>query len=207
MLINFISYFKHLPEFDRVHVDDQVLLIKQNIRLLLPINDALLNNSAVHSQFHSPNIQTIGCLNNINLHTIYQHLSDSFVEFVSSDSSMVKILLIVLFFTANSQSINSESLKYQQILTIKSIQSSYVELLWLHLTEKWGEVQAIHFYTKVIATYLRLQIIVDRIDSIIRLNDDVQYLDSLMKIILQLTWWNSARAMLMRHSHVIFLEE
>lgn len=186
MLINFISFFKHLPEFDRVHVDDQVLLIKQNIRLLLPINDALLN-SPVHSQFHSTNIQTIGCLNNINLHTIYQHLSHSFLGFVSSDSAMIKILLIVLFFTANSQPINNESVKYHQIITIKSIQSSYVELLWLHLTEKWGEVRAIHLYTKVIATYLRLQIIVDRIDSIIRVSDDVQYLDSLMKIILQLT--------------------
>jgi hypothetical protein len=186
MLINLISFFKHLPEFDRVDVDDQVLLIKQNIRLLLPINEALLS-SPLYAQLHATNIQTIGCWNNINLHTIYQHLSNSFLGFVSLDAAMIKILLIVLFFTANSQSIDFEPVKYEQIRTIRSIQSSYVELLWLYLTEKWGEVQAIHLYSKFIAAFLRLQIIVDRLDSIIRLNDDVQHLDSLMKIILRLT--------------------
>ena len=187
ILINFISYFKHLPEFDQVDVDDQVLLIKQNIRLLLPINYALLK-TPTYSQFRSTNIQTIGCLNNINLDTIYQHLSNSFVDFVTADPVMIKTFLIILFFTPNSQSINFDSVEYHQIMTIKRIQSSYAELLWLYLMEKWGEVQAIHLFTKVIAAYLRLQIIIDRIDSIIRANDDVQYLDSLMKTILQLTW-------------------
>jgi hypothetical protein len=181
MIIDFISYFKHLPEFERIHVDDQVLLIKQNIRFLFPINDAILSQLGC-SPFSDKNIQTIACAHNINLHAVYRSLSNSFMQFAVRDPTIMKIFLVILLFTPSFQSIDSNRSN-----SIHRIQSSYVELLWLYLIAKFSEKQAIDLFMRLTSAYLRLQIIVDKIDSIIRSNDDVHYLDSLMKIVLELT--------------------
>ena len=45
IIISFISYFKHLPEFQQLHVDDQVLLIKQNLRILFTNQLRLTKNT------------------------------------------------------------------------------------------------------------------------------------------------------------------
>ena len=70
IFINFTSYFKQLPEFKNLNVDDRVLLIKQNIRLLIPLNYAILK-TPIYSKFRQTYIQTIDCLNNVNLHTMF----------------------------------------------------------------------------------------------------------------------------------------
>jgi hypothetical protein len=55
------------------------------------------------------------------------------------------------------------------------------------MIEKYGEEDAIHLFTKMIAKYLNIQIITDQVDSIIQVNNDIQNIDSLMKTMLQLT--------------------
>ena len=97
------------------------------------------------------------------------------------------MLLVTLFFTTNSQSSNTDHVEYKQLEYIKRIQSSYAELLWLYMIEKCGEDNAINIFSKIITKCLHLQTIIDQIDTIIRLNSDIQYLDSLMKVVLLLT--------------------
>lgn len=187
IVINFINYFKHLPEFEQLHVDDQVLLLKENIRILLPINYALLK-TPVHSQFRYTAIQTIGCVNNIDLHSMYTSLSNSFVPFVISDPLMIKLLLIVLFFTTkNAQIITKETTNFKELDSIKRTQSSYTELLWLYMIERCGEVQARILFTKIMMKFLHIQLVTEQIDSIVRLNDDIEHIDGLLQSILQLT--------------------
>lgn len=187
IFVSFINYFKHLPEFHQLHIDDQVLLLKENIRILLPINYALLK-TPVHSTFRSTDIQTIGCVNNIDLHSMYTSLSNSFVPFVMSDPLMIKLLLIVLFFTTNHvQIIQKENIDFKQLDAIKRAQSSYTELLWLYMIERCGEVQARILFTRIMMKFLHIQLVIEQIDSIIRLNDDIQNIDGLLQSILQLT--------------------
>jgi hypothetical protein len=185
IIIDFISYFKHLPEFQQLNADDQVLLTKQNLHLLLPINYALLK-TPINSPFRNVPIKTIGCINDINLHTMYTFLSNSFVPFVNFDPLIIKLLIITLFFTTNSQFKNLDTMEYKQLLYIKRIQSSYVELLWLYMVEKCGEDQARNLFTNIITKFIHLQTIIEQIDSIIRLNHDIEHIDVLMKSILQL---------------------
>ena len=188
IVVHLIAYLKHLPELQLLHVDDQVRLIKKNLRTILPLNYAILKTPAL-SKFGSTAIQTIGCGNNVNLHTAYQHLSNSFVEFVFNDPLVMKLFLLVLFFCA--QPLTSVSIynfeDFHAAETIQSIQSSYVELLWIYLLERCGEKQAIQFYTKMISKYLQVQFSIEEIDSIIRSNVDIEYLDPLLKTVLQLT--------------------
>jgi len=186
VIIDFISYFKHLPEFQQLDVDDQVLLIKQNIHILLPLNYALLK-TPIHSQFRYTHIKTIGCINNINLHSMYTFLSNNFVPFVTLNPLIIKLLIIALFFTTNFQSKNIETIEYKQLEYIKRIQSSYIELLWLYMIEKYGDDTARNLFINIITKFIHLQKMIDQIDSIIRLNNDIPHLDVLMKSILQLT--------------------
>lgn len=186
IIVNFVNYFSHIPEFQRLHVDDQVLLIKQNIHFLLPLNYALLKTPS-HSQFRHTYVKTIGCVNNTNLHPMYQNLSNAFVSFVASDALIVKLLVIVLFFTTNPQSSDIDSIEYKQTTFIRQTQSTYTELLWLYMSSKYGEDQARRLFVNLIAKFLQVQATMNQIDQIIRMNSDVQYLDELMKTVLQLT--------------------
>ena len=188
IVVHFIDYFKHIPEFQSLHIDDQVSLIKQNLRLLLPLNYAILK-TPIGSKFPYTRIQTIGCVNNIDLHRMFTTLSSMFVEFVTYDPMIIKLFILVLFFNTNPLTTTSvyDFKYYQQQHTIHSIQSSYVELLWVFLVEKFGEKQAIHFYSHMITKYLYIQIVMEQIDSIIRMNDRIEYLDALLKTVLQLT--------------------
>ncbi|CAF0921620.1 unnamed protein product [Adineta ricciae] len=169
-----------------INIDDQVLLIKQNAHALLPINYALLKTPS-HSKFRYTYVQTIGCINQINLHTIYQFLSNSFVSFVVSDPLVIKLFTVILFFTTNIQTTNIDTSEYKQLDYIKRTQTNYVELLWLYMLEKFGENQARTLYMNMILKYLHLQDTIEQINTIIRLNEDVQFLDGLLKTILQLT--------------------
>ena len=188
VFVNLISYFKHLPELQSLDVDDQVSLIKQNIRLLIPLNYAILR-TPISSQRRNMTIQTIGCINNVNLHDMLRSLADMYIECVVGDPILMKLFLIVLFFTTTSLTTTSiyDPGKYKQSNDIKQIQSSYIELLWLYLLEKWGEEHAIQLFTKMITKYLRVQIMIDQVDSIIRMNKDIKNVDSLMQSVLQLT--------------------
>jgi hypothetical protein len=188
VFVNLISYFKHLPELQALNVDDQVSLIKQNIRLLVPLNYAILK-TPVASKRPTVTIQTVGCINNANLHQMLRSLADTYVECVIEDPVLMKLFLVVLFFTTSSLTTRSiyDPAQYKQLDNIKQIQSSYIELLWLYLLEKCGDEHAIHVFTKMITKYLHVQITIDQIDSIIRMNNDIKNIDSLMQTVLQLT--------------------
>lgn len=189
IIVNFIDYFKHLPEFRDLPIDDQVSLIKHNIRLILPLNYAILKSPS-SSRFARTQIQTVGCPNNANLHQMFCKLSNAFVQFVMFDPLIVKLLIVILFF--NSKPTTTVSLRefsqYEKFQAIKSIQTTYTELLWLYLVDKCGEKQAVLIYSKMVTQYLHIQIIIEKIDAIIRTNETVRYLDELLKTILQLTW-------------------
>lgn len=185
---HFVAYFKHIPEFKNLDVDDQVSLIKRNIRLLSPLNYALLR-VPINSKFGIRQIQTIGCQNNVNIYKMLRSLTDIFADFAKYDPLVIKLLVVILFFTPNSLTTRSiyDPCEYKNINHIKQIQASYTELLWLYMIEKHGEENAIHLFTKLITKYLYIQIIIDEVDSIIRANNDIHNINPLMQSMLQLT--------------------
>ena len=101
VMVNLISYLKHLPELQILDMDDQVALIKRNIRTLIPLNYAILK-APPQDKFGITRIKTIGCMNNANLHEMFRILSDSFVEIVKYDPILMKLLIVVLFFYCKS---------------------------------------------------------------------------------------------------------
>jgi hypothetical protein len=186
--INLISYFKHLPELKILNLDDQVLLIKQNIRLLLPLNCAIFR-ARLNAKVRNPGIKTIGCKDNIDIQYMLRSLGDIYFQFTTYDPIIIKLFIVVLFFTTDALTTKSiyNPGQYKQLDEIKQIQSSYMELLWLYMVDKYGEEDAVHLLTKMITRYLHVQMTIDQVDSIIEVNNDIQNVDSLMQTMLQLT--------------------
>lgn len=186
--INFVSFFKHLPEVQKIDVDDQVSLIKQNIRLIMSLNYAIFRTPN-DSPFRSARIQTIDCVDNINMHAVLRDLAETFVECVAFNPLITKLFIIVLFFTTKPLTTRAiyDPGDYKHLNIIQQIQSSYLELLWLYMVEKYGERTAVNLYVRMITKYLHIQVVIDRMDRVIEMNNDVQNIDSLMKTMLQLT--------------------
>lgn len=186
--VNFVSFFKHLPEVQKIDVDDQVSLIKQNIRLIMSLNYAMFRTPN-DSPFRYARIQTIDCVDNINMHAVLRDLAETFVEFVALNPLIIKLLIIVLFFTTTPLTTRAiyDSGDYKQLNNLQEIQTSYLELLWLFLVEKYGEKTAIRVYVRMISKYLHIQVVIDQMDRVIEMNNEVQKMDSLMKTMLQLT--------------------
>lgn len=185
---NFISLFKQLPEMQHINLDDQVTLIKQNIRIIIPLNYAMLR-APDQSPFRTVKLQTINCYQNANVHEMLRALADIFVDFVHHDPLVIKLLIIILFFSTNSLTTRSiyDPGYYQQLKYIQQVQTSYLELLWSYLYEKYGETQAILLYTHMITKYLHVLTVIDQVDQIIQMNTDMQNVNLLMKTLLQLT--------------------
>lgn len=186
--VNFVSFFKHLPEAQTLHVDDQVLLIKQNIRLIMSLNYAIFRTPN-DSPFRCARIRTIDCVDNINMHEVLRDLAESFVEFVAFNPLLIKLLIVVLFFTTNSLTTRAiyDFGEYKHLNLIQRIQQSYLELFWLYMLEKYGEKTTVRLYTRMIMKYLHIQMVIDQMDRVIEMNHDLENLDSLMKTMLQLT--------------------
>ena len=185
VIVHFIAFFKHLPELQVLDIDDQVSLIKQNLRLLLPLNYALLKTPA-RSKLSFTKMRTVGCVNDVDVHRLFLRLSDSFVPCVTFDPIVIKLFVLVLFFTRHSF-VNEHPNEYKQTNVIKQIHTSYTELLWLYMIDKCGEKHAVQLFTQLITKYLYVQIIMDSIDAIVRLNTTVDCLDSLLQTVLDLT--------------------
>ncbi|CAF1390158.1 unnamed protein product [Adineta ricciae] len=165
VFVNLINYFKQLPELQALHVDDQVHLIKQNLRLIGPLNYALIRT--YKTQYAVPKIETIGCVNNANIHCMYRSLADIFLGFTEYDPIILKIFLIILFFTTDAVTTTSiyQITQYEQSKRIKEIQYSYLELLWLYMLDRFGERDAIVLFTKMITKYLHIQTSISSIEK------------------------------------------
>jgi len=179
IIVHFIDYYKHIPDFQQLNIDDQVGLVKENIRYLLPINYALLKTPE-QSKFRYAKIQTIDCYENTNLHYLYAYLSNQFVPLVAYDSLMIKLVLIILFFSTNSNEL-------KQWNVVQMIQTNYLNLLWTYMLDKYGENQARCLFMNIIMKYLHLQQVIEQIDFVIRSNECIDQLDELLKSVLQLT--------------------
>jgi hypothetical protein len=186
IIVHFISYFKHVPDFQQLHVDDQVLLIKRNLRTLLPLNYALLK-TPVRSKFAYTCVQTIDCRDNVNLHLVFQTLSNLFVQFVTFDPLIIKLLIVILFFSRDTSTFTNDRATYNEPKAIQNIQTLYIELLWSYMIDKWGERQAIKIYTNMIGKYLGVQIIMNQIDSMVRHDSIIECIDPLLQTVFQLT--------------------
>jgi hypothetical protein len=178
--ITLIEYFKLIPEFNRLSIDDKVRLIRNHFGTMYYINEPILVQyksnklvSSLHNSFHTK--LAIDMLHSIDLMFTYAH-----------DPLLLKLILIV---RSLSSSINRYRYDtdmdriFDDTRAIFAGQNIYVELLWRYILYRTqSEQDAVKFLNKLIMDILSIQHSYLMADYYLYgLQDEIDQLEPLMR--------------------------
>ncbi|CAF1578220.1 unnamed protein product, partial [Didymodactylos carnosus] len=184
VMTDLLAYFKLIPEFQQLSLDDQVLLTKLNLRIILPMNYCLIHSVIKQSSY----IQTIILISDIDSNIIRSStaIAQTFNSFIQ-DPLIMKLMLIILLFTTNLLTLDTTiSFELIQLNYIQHVQLYYTQLLWTYLTYKFGEYDAQVLLMKLTFKCLKMQYNVCEIYDFIRKNVDSDRVQPLVKCITHL---------------------
>jgi hypothetical protein len=150
-----IEYFKIIPEFNRLSIDDKVRLIKNHLATMISINEPILDGSISPTLTVSiKNVFTPELASNIlrsaHLMCTYMH-----------DPMLLKLLLIVQTLSSSINRYRSDSsldFIYDDTRAILAGQNIYIELLWRYiLSRSSSEEDAVKFFNKLVLNLLFTQ--------------------------------------------------
>lgn len=181
-----ITFLKQLALFQKLPVDDRLILLKNNTKVLLPILISLLNSIFdVGYQLNNPGYQNI----NKKLLEAYS----TFDDLIPDDNKYLLILITVFLFCpcllTNESLIDAGNMTDQSRQLINYAYDEYAQLLWYYISEKYSddEQQATMIYTKIINASLRLQTVASEIYDLVECSVQIDQLHMLMQSILHLT--------------------
>ena len=181
-----ITFLKQLALFQQIPVDDRLILLKNNTKILLPILMSLLNSTFdVQYPVNQSGFK--------NLNHKLAHVYSMFDDLIPDDNKFLLILITALLFCPSL--LTTESLIDAGFINDPSRQlinyayDEYAQLLWYYVQEKYpdDEQQATIIYTKIVTTSLRSQLIVSEIYDFIECSVQIDQLHMLMQSILHLT--------------------
>ncbi|CAF0770548.1 unnamed protein product [Rotaria sp. Silwood1] len=162
-LIRLLTFFKQIPEFNQLDVDDKVTLIKFNLLPLLCINCTLSYKSETDQivetdsdvPWDSSVIQEVyGYDGYLQMRKIFE----SFVHIAQYDERIIQLALITLILTKGFSTGDGE---LEPILNdgmaVYRAQNYYTELLWKYLETVHGSEKTIHVWRKVITHFITWQ--------------------------------------------------
>ena len=178
--LTLIEYFKLIPEFNRLSVDDKVRLIRNHFGTMYYINEPILVkyksdklSSSLHNSFHAKLAVTM--LNSMDLMYAYVH-----------DPLLLKLILIVRSLSSSINRYRNDTNMdriYDDTKTIFAGQNVYVELLWRYvLYRSPSERDAVKFFNKLVLDILSVQRTYLMADCYLyNLQDEIDQLEPLMR--------------------------
>ncbi|CAF3827994.1 unnamed protein product [Adineta steineri] len=181
-----ITFLKQLSQFQQLSIDDRLILLKYNTKVLIPILIYLLNTTF--------DIQIL--INHPGICNINNKIADAYSLFsniVPDDNRLLVILIIVLLFcpclytTDSLYDVGYISDHSRQL--IQYAYDEYVQLLWYYVVEKCddNEQQAALMYMKIVTACLQLQKVTNEIYDIVKCFVQIDQLHMMMQSILHLT--------------------
>jgi hypothetical protein len=150
----FIDYFKHIPEFDQIVMDDKVRLVKNHFGIMLNINEQMM-----HPVTSSNLIITWTNIYGVDTAARLWKRNKILEQFLF-DPILLKVVLIVLVLSSSNARM-LESTDIDQIcddpLSIYFSQNIYVELLWRYiLSRAVTQEDAVKFFDKLMLCILHM---------------------------------------------------
>ncbi|CAF2910410.1 unnamed protein product [Rotaria sp. Silwood2] len=161
--LRFLTFFKQIPEFNQLHVNDKLILTKYNLLPLFILNCALLFNidtkqireTYTDAPWNSSILQIIhGSETCLKVKKLFR----SFVHIRLYDYKIIQLVLVVLFLT---KGLSTGGGVPEPILNdgmaVYRAQNYYLELLWKYMETIHGFEQAFRIYNKIITRFLTWQ--------------------------------------------------
>ncbi|CAF2659225.1 unnamed protein product [Rotaria sp. Silwood2] len=162
-LIRLLTFFKQIPEFNQLDVDDKVTLIKFNLLPLLCINctlsykietDQIVETDSDVPWDSSVMQEVYGYDGYLQMRKIFE----SFVYIAQYDRRIIHLTLITLILTKGFSTGDGE---LEPILNdgmaVYRAQNYYTELLWKYIETVHGPENVIHIWRKVITHFITWQ--------------------------------------------------
>jgi len=174
-LIRLLTFFKQIPEFNGLNVDDKVTLIKFNLLPLLCINCTLsykpetdiIIESDSDLPWDPPAFQTVYGLDG------YQDMKRIFHKFLhiaKYDQKIIQLALIAFILTKGLAAVGHDEPILNDSMAVYRAQNYYTELLWKYIETIHGPNIAIQIFSKLIAHFMARQAIQMKIRQIVDKN-------------------------------------
>jgi hypothetical protein len=184
MFRSLINFYRQIPEFRQVSVDDQILLIKCN----------MTHSSHIHYLLKSQFVENthVGYLMSCWIGaSFYSQIARTrrFYDYFVEHPIILKLSLVVMIFTINLSRLPDRDLScdFTDRSSLFRSQEMYVTLLWNYLHVLFDEGRAFQSMSLVIFQYLRYQQLINEMDLFIGEHFHREQFHPLMKSILRLT--------------------
>ncbi|UJR19247.1 hypothetical protein I4U23_022375 [Adineta vaga] len=161
--LSLINFFRQVNEFENLHMDDRVILIKYNMFSLFPlsnsysyraINDCFSDDECAVAVKHRYFFELCG---------VPSHMRQSFINIVVSlvhitdqDPIFLSLCLVVFLFSRGLSMSDNEPI-FKDPQTIYEVQSRYTSILWNYMANKEGEIIAQKKFIQLIQVMFQMQ--------------------------------------------------
>ena len=195
-LIRLLAFFKQIPEFNQLNVDDKVTLIKFNLLPLLCINCTLSykieTDQIVETESDVPwDSSIIQEVYGYDGYLQMRKIFESFVNIARYDRRIIQLFLITLILT---KGVSTGDVEMEPILNdglaVYRAQNYYTELLWKYIETVHGPEKAVSICSKLFTHFITWQTLHKRLrDNVERnlLSTDINELLPLMKTLFHIT--------------------
>ncbi|CAF4234290.1 unnamed protein product [Rotaria sp. Silwood2] len=162
-VLRLLSFFKQIPDFVRLNVDDKMTLIKYNLIPISILNASLCYKSEaeqfIETDSDAPyDVKDIQKFHGIDLSLKIKKIISALSKIGQSDERIIQLSLVILLCMKGFSTMKSEN---EPILNdgmaVFRVQSYYTELLWKYLEMNRGSNEAIRIFNMLICQFVALQ--------------------------------------------------
>jgi uncharacterized protein YggT (Ycf19 family) len=194
-VMRLLSFFKQIPEFNQLNVDDKVTLIKYNFTVVLPVSCTLSYNTETEQMIETDsdvprNTQAFQLVYGYNICAQSKKIFDSLLHIANYDKKIIQVSLIILILTKGFSTADSHEPILNNIMAVYHAQNYYTELLWKYMEATHGSEVAVRLFSKLIVHVISWQTIQeDMRNNILRTLSpkDIDELVPIMKSLLHLS--------------------
>ncbi|CAF1247824.1 unnamed protein product [Rotaria magnacalcarata] len=166
-----LTFFKQIPEFNELHIDDKLILTKYNLLSVFILHSALLfdidTKQIRESEHDAPwNLSLLRTIHGEEICSEMRKIFSSFVHIRQYDCKIIQLVLIVLFLTkglSTDDGVRKSILRNHTALS--RAQNVYIELLWKHMVTMHGFQRAVRIFNVVVTRFLTWQQLSDKLQD------------------------------------------
>ncbi len=179
-----INFYKLIPDFSKLDIEDRVLLIKSNLMKMMPLHCALIYKFQKHPKIGENMSKWIS----VDFHQRMSRTFRRYNRFIELPL-ILKLTLIVFIFSMNlSAPYGIDSfVEYSNRRHIREIQEYYTTILWRYLTSLYDERAAVRSMDMITTQILHYQTLLNEMEGVIRQQPDCNTFNELEFSLLRLT--------------------
>ncbi|CAF2486276.1 unnamed protein product [Rotaria sp. Silwood2] len=162
-IMRLLTFFKQIPEFNELNVDDKVTLIKYNLLPLIMLDGTLSykadTGEIVETDSDVPwNSSMLEKIHGNEIYMQIQKIFNSFVRIANYDQRIIQLALIIFILTkgCSADSVIDEPILNDSMAVYRA-QSYYTDLLWRYMETIHGIEKSTYIFIDLIVHFISWQ--------------------------------------------------